>query len=164
MTLAVADRLIQRRLLTTECKDLSTAACALLNNGFGGVLTFALALTAGQVQSATFDPVQRQRWLEPQVLALLLLSGLIGTAIGIFGIECQRAISATSFSVMQNGSKVAVITAGIVFFADPLGSWISMLGLATSLAGSFMYAWAQQHATASKASQQQAARAQKLAT
>merc|ERR1719491_1861955 len=99
----------------------------------------------GQFSGAA-APASAAKWAEPQVLVLLLVSGFVGTGISILGLECQRAISATSFSVMQNTSKIAVVSAGVVFFLDPIGSPISVLGLLLSLGGSFLYAWAQQGA------------------
>merc|ERR1719220_857203 len=149
MFLAVTDRLIQRRLLTTECKDLSSSVCTILNNFFGMLPTLLLAGVSGQFQKVA-APEQSARWMETQVIVLLVLSGLVGTGISILGLECQRAISATSFSVMQNTSKIAVVSAGILFFFDPIGSPVSMAGLSLSLTGSFLYAWAQQKATQSK--------------
>jgi len=145
MFLAVTDRLIQRRLLTTECKALSSSVCTILNNFFGMIPTLLLAGLSGQFGHAA-DADNRVKWAEPYVIVLLVLSGLVGTGISILGLECQRAISATSFSVMQNVSKVAVVGAGVAFFLDPVGSPTSMLGLSLSLGGSFLYAFAQQSA------------------
>jgi len=146
MVLAVSDRLLQRRLLTTECKELSSGTCTILNNFFGALPTLLLAGATGQFGEA-MAVGHRARWAEPPVLILLLLSGLVGTGISVFGIECQRAISATSFSVMQNVSKVAVVSAGVMFFLDPIGAPSSVVGLALSLGGSFLYGWAQQKAS-----------------
>merc|ERR1719343_973730 len=95
----------------------------------------------------------RGKWKESHVITLLVLSGLVGTGISILGLECQRAVSATSFSVMQNVSKVAVVSAGIVFFLDPIGPPLSMVGLGLSLGGSFLYAWAQQDAARAKSAE-----------
>lgn len=154
MFLAVSDRLIQRRLLTTECKDLSTGACALITNACGLIPTLFIAVSTGEFHEAS-APGQRARWGELHVLVLLILSGLVGTGICVLGFECQRIISATSFVVMQNVSKVAVVGAGIVFFADPVHSVLSVLGLGVSLGGSFLYSWAQlQAAYAAKAAKQ----------
>merc|ERR1719414_2100244 len=105
--------------------------------------TLLLAWATGQFGEAA-APDNRAKWTGLQVLVLLVLSGLVGTGISILGLECQRVISATSFSVMQNVSKVAVVGAGVAFFLDPVGSPISMLGLSLSLGGSFLYAFAQQ--------------------
>merc|ERR1740121_796802 len=52
MVLAVSDRLIQRRLLTTECKELSSTLCTLLNNFFGMIPTLLLAWATGQFAEA----------------------------------------------------------------------------------------------------------------
>jgi len=145
MLLAVTDRLMQRRLLTAECKDLSTGTCTILNNFFGALPTLMLAMSTGQLHDAR---VEQAQWLQPPVLVLLLLSGLVGTGISVLGIECQRAVSATSFSVMQNASKVAVVGAGALLFLDPIGSPASAMGLLLSLGGSFVYGLAQQRAAA----------------
>lgn len=156
MLVAVSDRLVQRHLLTTECKDLTTGTCALINNLFGLVLTLLLATATGQFQRAAAAE-QAARWRDPSVLVLLLLSGFVGTGIGVLGIECQRAISATSFSVMQNLSKVFTVSAGVIFFSDPLGSPLAVMGLCLSLGGSFVYGWAQQIASQAKKAAQASA-------
>merc|ERR1719343_28902 len=44
MVLAIADRVAQRRLLTSECKALSTETCMLLNNLLGCIPTLALGV------------------------------------------------------------------------------------------------------------------------
>merc|ERR1740121_1581586 len=75
MVLAVTDRLIQRRLLTTECKELSSTLCTLLNNFFGMMPTLLLAWATDQFAEAA-APESRARWAEAQVVVLLLLSGL----------------------------------------------------------------------------------------
>merc|ERR1712039_511871 len=126
-------------------KDLSSSVCTILNNFLGMIPTLLLAGFTGQINQA-MGAESCGKWSEAHVVVLLVLSGLVGTGISILGLECQRAISATSFSVMQNVSKVAVVSAGIVFFLDPIGSPLSMLGLGLSLGGSFLYAWAQQSA------------------
>merc|ERR1719215_1848904 len=84
-------------------------------------------------------PAHRANWTEPRVMVLLLLSGLVGIGICYLGFQCQRAISATSFFVLQNVSKIAVVSAGVVFFGDPIKSAASVFGLLLSLGGSFMY-------------------------
>merc|ERR1719476_864191 len=63
MILAVTDRLIQRRLLTTECKDLSSSVCTILNNFFGMVPTLLLASITGQFGEAA-KPANLAKWME----------------------------------------------------------------------------------------------------
>merc|ERR1719356_2417333 len=50
MVLAIADRVAQRRLLTSECKALSTETCVLLNNLIGCVPTLALGVAVKEVR------------------------------------------------------------------------------------------------------------------
>merc|ERR1719387_2659479 len=85
-------------------------------------------------------------WTDPQVMLLLLVSGFVGMGICYFGFECQRVLSATSFFVMQNLSKVAVVSVGIGVFGDPLSSPVAALGLLLSLGGSGLYGHAQMEA------------------
>lgn len=143
MFTAASDRLLQRRLLTQECKDLHPSVCTVFNNLVGLAPTLLLACTTGQMQEA-LQQEQMTNWLDPRILVLLAMSGLIGIGICYLGFECQRAISATSFFVMQNVSKVAVVSAGILFFGDPISSPLSATGLLLSLGGSLMYGHAQQ--------------------
>lgn len=142
MVLAVSDRLIQRRLLTAECKDLPSGVCTVLNNFFGSIPTMAFAIVTHQTRDMAL-PEHSASWQDPRVLAVLILSGILGIGICYLGFECQRAISATSFFVLQNVSKVAVVCAGIAFFSDPIRSPLAILGLAMSLGGSFAYGRAQ---------------------
>merc|ERR1719188_60568 len=88
-------------------------------------------------------------WKDPKLMVILILSGVVGIGICYLGFECQRVISATSFFVLQNVSKVAVVCAGMTFFGDPITP-VGMLGLTLSLGGSFLYSKAQFDITASK--------------
>merc|ERR1719188_1800495 len=81
-------------------------------------------------------------WKDPKLMVILILSGVVGIGICYFGFECQRVISATSFFVLENVSKVAVVCAGMTFFGDPITPG-GMLGLSLSLGGSFFYSQAQ---------------------
>lgn len=151
----VADRLLQRRLLTSECNALSTGACAMLNNGIGALVTLVFAFAAGEAQTVVV-PQHRDRWLEPQVMALLPLVAIVKASKSIVDIECRRAISATAFGVLVNVAKVGLVCAGIVFFADPIGSDFAGIGLAMSLGGGFLYSWAQNVAVGKSKNPQEA--------
>jgi drug/metabolite transporter (DMT)-like permease len=146
MFIAISDRLVQRRLLTGECKDLTSCVCTVMNNFWGAFPTIILAACTHQIHGATTE--HRADWQDPRIIVLLLLSGLVGIGICYFGFECQRAISATSFFVLQNVSKVAVVLAGVVLFHDPLSNPVSIAGVVLSLLGSFLYSWAQSGITA----------------
>merc|ERR1719401_2005733 len=142
MILAVSDRLIQRRLLTTECTGLASSVCTVMNNAFGSIPALLLAGATHQISDMT-SPEHRASWTDPRVLTLLALSGAIGIGICYLGFECQRAITATSFFVLQNFSKVVVVVCGVTFFGDPISSPLAMAGLVLSIGGSFSYGKAQ---------------------
>merc|ERR1719181_1950487 len=72
MVLAIADRVAQRKLLTTSCKDLSTETCVLMNNLLGCVPTALIDYKLGEV--AHFNS---QLWFQSSATALLILSGII---------------------------------------------------------------------------------------
>mmetsp|Transcript_39900 Transcript_39900/g.113962 ORF Transcript_39900/g.113962 Transcript_39900/m.113962 type:complete len:406 (-) Transcript_39900:70-1287(-) len=135
MGLAVTDRFLQRRLLTEECKDMDSSVCALINNSLG-ILPLLVVVHAGHdLQIAHANKVLNN----PYTLLLLMLSGIAGLAICYLGFECQRAISVTSFYVLQNASKIGLVTVGILFFKDPIHSPGPIVGLVLSLSGSLLY-------------------------
>merc|ERR1740138_1741621 len=138
MCLAITDRVAQRRLLTTECKGLSTETCVFLNNFVGMIPTVVMALATGE-----FAKVDAAKFFLSMTTVLLLLSGIIGTGICYFAIAVQREISATSFMVLQNIVRMAVVLVGVVVFLDPLGWPFQVVGLALSFAGALWYGKAQ---------------------
>merc|ERR1719206_211825 len=99
----------------------------------------ALAIGTHEVAQAAGGDAE---WSDPQVLVLLLLSGFIGLGINYFGFETQRAISATSFFVLQNVTKLVVVGMGVFMFGDPLTA-ITAMGIMLSVSGSAMYGYAQ---------------------
>jgi len=155
MIIAVSDRLVQRRLLTTECTGLASSVCTVMNNAFGSIPALLLAGATHQISDMA-SPEHRASWTDPRVLTLLALSGAIGIGICYLGFECQREITATSFFVLQNFSKVVVIVCGVTFFGDPIRSPLAVAGLVLSIGGSFCYGRAQMSL------QEQAAKEQRL--
>mmetsp|Transcript_23938 Transcript_23938/g.65234 ORF Transcript_23938/g.65234 Transcript_23938/m.65234 type:complete len:381 (-) Transcript_23938:47-1189(-) len=139
MILASSDRLIQRYLLTGPCKSMPSGACTIVNNSFGMIPTIVVALASHQVARLHENAQHGAGWSDPRVLVLLVLSGVVGIGICYLGFETQREISATSFFVLQNVSKVAVVGAGVLLFEDPIQSPGSGIGLLLSLGGSFAY-------------------------
>merc|ERR1719420_2141414 len=134
MVLAIADRVAQRKLLTTSCKDLSTETCVLLNNLLGCVPTALMGHQLGEVQH-----FNSALWFHSSATALLLLSGIIGSGICYFAIAVQREISATSFMVLQNTARMCVVVAGIVIFGDSIDSVSKINGLILSFGGAIWY-------------------------
>jgi solute carrier family 35 protein len=143
MLLAIADRVAQRRLLTTECKDLSLETCMFLNNSVGMVPILGFALATGEMN--VFDT---GALFSNMTTVLLVLYGVIGTGICYFALAVQREITATSFMVVQNAVRMAVVLFGIFCFADPIGWPYQVIGLVLSFVGTFAYGLAQLQALA----------------
>lgn len=134
--LAIGDRVLQRRLLVAECKDLPLSACMTVNNLFGILPTFAMAVATHEVDGYHSHHLA---WADPATLVLIGLSGCMGMGIGFYGLMCQKAMTATSFQVLQNMSKVAVVAVGVFVFGDRLDSPARLGGMGLSLIGSAAY-------------------------
>jgi len=145
--LAVADRLVQRRLLVSECKDLPLSACMILNNSVGMLPTFAMAMAMHEVQTI---PANQAAWTDPATLLLIGLSGLMGMAIGFFGLMCQQAMTATSFQVLQNLSKIFLVFVSVCVFGDNMDSHTRQAGMVLSIVGSVAYGLARASETTDK--------------
>mmetsp|Transcript_145953 Transcript_145953/g.254679 ORF Transcript_145953/g.254679 Transcript_145953/m.254679 type:complete len:384 (-) Transcript_145953:113-1264(-) len=134
--LAIFDRLLQRRLLVLECKDLPLSACMTINNTLG---VFPSLVLAGVMHEYKGFVTNAAVWTDPAVVVLLLLSGFMGLGIGFFGLMCQKAMTATSFQVLQNMSKVVVVFIGVTLFHDKVDSFSRVFGMILSLGGSLVY-------------------------
>lgn len=137
MMLAVTDRVLQRWLLTGPCTEMTSGVCTFVSNFVGMLPTFCIALATKEA-NRLYDDGEWEVWARPQVLILLVLSGIVGMSINYLGFECQREISATSFFVMQNVSKIFVVICGVVVFADPFTA-TTVSGVLLSVSGSFLY-------------------------
>jgi len=135
----IGDRVLQRRLLVSECKDLPLSACMTLNNSLGMLPTFALAMSMHEVEGYQAHHIA---WTDPATLVLIALSGFMGMGIGFYGLMCQRAMTATSFQVLQNFSKVAVVGVGVFVFEDHFDSPQRFAGMGLSILGSAAYGYA----------------------
>jgi len=145
--LAITDRLIQRRLLVSECTDLPLSTCMVLNNSLGMIPTFAIAMATNEVQTI---PAHHTAWTDPATLSLISLSGLMGLGIGFYGLMCQKAMTATSFQVLQNLTKVVLVFAGIYVFGDDMSTHTLQGGMALSIMGSAAYGLARASEAADK--------------
>merc|ERR1712137_371728 len=144
---AIADRIVQRRLLVCECKDLSLSVCMVINNVLGIVPSLLLVFVFDEVSVV----IEREDvWMKPQVYCVLLFSGVLGMSVGYFGLACQKQMSATSFQVLQNLSKVGVIFVGVELFGDSWKSASRIVGLMLSIAGSSAYGLARSWENAPK--------------
>lgn len=137
--IAIFDRVLQRRLLVQECKELPVSTCMVINNSLGLLPTLVLA---GLSHEFRVIKEHAGNWTDPGVIVLLLMSGFMGLGIGLFGLMCQKAMSATSFQVLQNMSKVVVVSIGVSLFGDRIDSPQRIIGILLSLAGSAAYGYA----------------------
>merc|ERR1719324_1530208 len=76
--LAIGDRVLQRRLLVSECKDLPLSACMTLNNSLGMLPTFIMAMSMHEEQTYM---QHEMNWKDPATLLLIALSGMFGMGI-----------------------------------------------------------------------------------
>jgi drug/metabolite transporter (DMT)-like permease len=136
MAMVVGDKILQRRLLTQECKDLHAVVCTMVSNLFGMLPCIALAFATGQISEL---PEHKTNWTDPRVITMLCFSGVIGIGIGALSVEVQRHLTATSFMILHNFPEIAVILIGVVVFGDAVGSPVACSGLLVSLLGGFMY-------------------------
>jgi drug/metabolite transporter (DMT)-like permease len=137
--IAILDRLLQRRLLVEECKDLPASACCVISNTIGLIPSLLLAGFSHEFKEVTGHV---ENWMDPGVILLLIMSGFMGIGIGLFGLMCQKTMSATSFMVLQNMSKVGVVAIGVSLFGDKVNSRQRFMGMIFSLAGSAAYGYA----------------------
>ena len=108
MIAAVVERLMQRRLIVLEPVDLSKTAMLLLNNAFA-VLPVAIAVPFaptslhGKPEYTEYDAWSRLLFVD---YLLLVLSCIIGVAIGWTALNAQSYLTATSMLVVTNMNKV----------------------------------------------------------
>jgi len=137
MVLAVIDRMLQRKLLAQDCQDLRLEVCTFLNNFVGMFPSLAVALVTHE--ASNLHPHHAAAWYRSDTVMMLLMSGLLGIGMSYFGLAVQRSISGTSFLVLNNVSKVAVVTIGVAVFGDVFKSEFTKAGLLLSLGGSCWY-------------------------
>jgi len=137
---AVMDRVVQRHLIANIPVDISKTMMMLLNNGIAVLPCFLLALAAGEHTQwrAKLRRVNTQS-------VLLVLSCLNAAALCYLGIRLQHHVTATTFMVLTNMSKLVVVIFGAAFLGEATSA-LSMAGVLVSIAGSFYYVEARKRA------------------
>jgi drug/metabolite transporter (DMT)-like permease len=108
MIAAVVERLMQRRLIVLEPVDLSKTAMLLLNNAFAIIpvaiaVPFAPTSLHGKPEYNEYNTWSRLLFVD---YFLLVLSCIIGVAIGWTALNAQSYLTATSMLVVTNMNKV----------------------------------------------------------
>eukprot|EP01059_Diplonema_ambulator_P035693 TRINITY_DN8513_c0_g1_i1.p3 TRINITY_DN8513_c0_g1~~TRINITY_DN8513_c0_g1_i1.p3 ORF type:complete len:154 (+),score=55.94 TRINITY_DN8513_c0_g1_i1:674-1135(+) len=93
--------------------------------------------------------VSGEPWYYSEILPAVPMSGwvvilvtcVIGFMISTSGFGLQKLVSATTFLVINNMTKILNIILGIVFLNDNLPGGISVLGCFISLGGGFWYSY-----------------------
>eukprot|EP00404_Azadinium_spinosum_P043109 CAMPEP_0180801996 /NCGR_PEP_ID=MMETSP1038_2-20121128/60012_1 /TAXON_ID=632150 /ORGANISM="Azadinium spinosum, Strain 3D9" /LENGTH=298 /DNA_ID=CAMNT_0022841983 /DNA_START=238 /DNA_END=1135 /DNA_ORIENTATION=- len=140
--LVVADRLLQRLMLARDQKpvDMSKTAATLLNNLLGiGPLLVAASCTGEfeQVESA----VTR---LDAVDVLWIVTSCVAGVGISYCGIVAQSFISATSFLVLVNANKFAIVVLEVFVFRTKALKPHQVLGAIITIMASIAYGWARE--------------------
>eukprot|EP00304_Pavlova_gyrans_P015894 CAMPEP_0206034154 /NCGR_PEP_ID=MMETSP1466-20131121/1159_1 /ASSEMBLY_ACC=CAM_ASM_001126 /TAXON_ID=44452 /ORGANISM="Pavlova gyrans, Strain CCMP608" /LENGTH=245 /DNA_ID=CAMNT_0053408415 /DNA_START=39 /DNA_END=773 /DNA_ORIENTATION=+ len=141
MAFAVVERLMQRHLMSNSPVELSKPTMMLLNNGIGALPCVALACLWGE----------HAKWkgvfgtIDVTSVLLLILSCVIGLAISYAGLRLQQKVAATTFMVITNVNKFAVIGFGILVFGDTAGPF-ALTGCSMAILGGVLYGEARKRA------------------
>lgn len=138
--LAVGDRLLQRLMLAQEQQpvDISKTGVTLLNNllGLAPVLLCAFFTQEWHAVPELSD-------LNALSCGWIWASCIVGVGISYTGIWCQSLISATSFLILINVNKFAIIGIEAVFMSKEL-TWAQVMGALISIFGGVTYGKAQE--------------------
>ena len=125
-----AEHLLVRRWMTHRRLDLTKSAMLLVNNGVGALVVtpFAIGLARGTYMRGTW-----------QNGTILVVTSLLGVALGFVGLKAQSLMTSTAFLLLSNANKAAIVMIGIVFWNESHTA-TSMLGCVLALLGSMWYA------------------------
>lgn len=139
--ITVVHRVLERSLLTSDMK-LSFEAMTLLYNVIPLLPIGMLAWATGETQqwSQHMDLLN-----SPMAIAVIGCSGVVGVCLGQGGIMVQKAVTATTLTVLQTTAKMVIIVGAMVVFNDRF-TYVSFCGCGMSLLGSAAYAMSQHYA------------------
>merc|ERR1712117_513436 len=134
---AVGDRLLQRLMLAKDQApvDISKTGVTLLNNLLGMVPLLAAALLTNE-----FPKVQPAvQSLDALGITWITISCFVGVGISYTGVWAQSLISATSFLVLINANKFAILFIEVFVMKDKtLGVW-QLTGATVSILSAVLY-------------------------
>mmetsp|Transcript_803 Transcript_803/g.1516 ORF Transcript_803/g.1516 Transcript_803/m.1516 type:complete len:314 (+) Transcript_803:87-1028(+) len=133
----VADRLLQRLLLSQKemAVDMSLSACTLLNNLCGILPMMIAALVRDEIAEL---PMTMQH-MTPADIVCLCASCAVGLVICYTGLWAQSLISATSFMMLNNTSKVLVIFVDLSVSKQKILTRTQIFGALVTIAGAALY-------------------------
>lgn len=142
LAFAVANRCTERWLMASYKIGLSTTGMMLYNNAFGALLVVPLVLALGEPPRwpAAFDALTTLGWWA--------VGGSVVVAFGLSftGLHLQRRIDATSFMVLTNLNKIAVLAVEWAFLGKTYTT-ASLVGSAIAMGGGALYGAARKRAS-----------------
>jgi len=132
----VADRLLQRSMLSSPNFSVSLPLCMIINNVCGIVPMLILAAVTGEVHTwggiLATSSVSSWGWA--------IASGFLGCCLGYLGLHCSKLFSATSILMLLNLNKVFVIFIGVLIFKDKFTT-LASVGCSLALGGAIWYGY-----------------------
>ena len=120
-----------------DIKEMSKYTMSLFNNLLCLPYLIVVAIGAGEPShyGEILVRVPAHGWL------LILITCAIGFMISTSGFGLQKLVSATSFLVINNMTKILNIILGVIFLDDHLPGFFAVLGCFVSLGGGFWYSF-----------------------
>ncbi|KAJ9462786.1 GDP-mannose transporter GONST2 [Diplonema papillatum] len=118
-------------------RDMSKYTMSLFNNLLCLPYVIVVALVSGEPAYFTLvlPQVSMTGW------SVVVATCAIGFMISTSGFGLQKLVSATTFLVINNMTKILNIILGILFLKDQLPNSLSLFGCIVSLAGGFWYSY-----------------------
>lgn len=141
---AVGDRLLQRLMLAADQEpvDISKSGVTLLNNLLGMVPLLVAAFF-----TAEFPDVEPAlRGLDGVGIFWVVISCFVGVGISYTGVWVQSLISATSFLVMVNANKFAILFIEVFIMREKTLGKMQLLGATVSIMMAVLYGKAREAA------------------
>jgi len=132
--LTAVDRILQRHFLQDPNFSVSLPLCMVWNNLIGAILICVFAYGNGEffLWAKLANDASSMAW------TIVCVACFGGCSLGYLGLKCQKLVSATSFLMLQNLSKVFLILVGTAYYGDHMWG-ISALGCALSMSGAMWY-------------------------
>eukprot|EP00930_Biecheleria_cincta_P026901 TRINITY_DN1890_c0_g1_i1.p1 TRINITY_DN1890_c0_g1~~TRINITY_DN1890_c0_g1_i1.p1 ORF type:complete len:330 (+),score=51.66 TRINITY_DN1890_c0_g1_i1:113-1102(+) len=145
-SVAVADRLIQRYLLSQDKVDVSKMGLTLLSNLYSFPVVLGLAFALGEFPQV-HDYVPFLRFYDQYCI---LVSCFIGLGISFCGIWAQSLMTATSFLVLINANKFVIIGVEALGGQRAL-TWMQIVGTMATIIAACVYTHEREMADESEA-------------
>merc|ERR1719473_933558 len=145
---AVGDRLLQRLMLAQDQHpvDISKTGVTLINNLLGVLPLFPVMYFTGELFEA--PAALGKLGGDPRGIALVIVSCAVGVGIGYTGIWVQSLISATSFLVLVNVNKFAIIFIEAFIMHEKTLTTTQIVGASISIVAGIAYGKARENVDA----------------